>query len=88
MKINPKYKVRNVVNEHVILIQGGAAGDTSKVIALNETSLYLWENLQGKEFELLDVVRLLTDRFEVEETVAEKDAANWVETFKQHEIIA
>lgn len=87
MHIVSKYKVRNVANENVILIQGGAAGDMSKVIALNSTSLFLWNELNGKEFDIDDVVRLLTNQFDVQEDVARKDASQWVDTFKTHGII-
>lgn len=88
MKILPKYKVRHVADENIVLVQGSNPGDMTTVVALNETSLYLWNDLYGKDFELADVVSLLTERYDVDEATAEKDASQWVETLKQNAILA
>ena len=88
MKILPKYKVRHVADENIVLVQGANPGDMTTVVALNETSLYLWNGLYGKDFELADVVSLLTERYDVDEATAEKDARQWVETLNQNAILA
>ncbi len=87
MKILPKYKVRRVANENVVLVQGRNAGDMTTVIALNETSLYLWNELYGKDFELQDVVRLLMGRYDVEEATATKDAESWLTTLREKSVL-
>lgn len=87
MRISPKYKVRRVADENVVLIQGKTPGDMTKVIALNETSLYLWDNLVGRDFVLDDVKSLLTDRFEVDEVTATRDAQNWISELQEHSVI-
>lgn len=87
MRINSKYKVRNVADENIILVQGRDPGDMSTVVALNDTSLYLWNELVGHDFELYDVTRLLVDRYEVEESTARADAEKWVATLKQNNIL-
>lgn len=80
--------MRKVLDENVLMIQGKDAGDMTQVIALNETSLYLWNALQGHDFELDDVTTLLTERYEVNDDVARKDAAQWVNTLMEHRVIA
>ena len=87
MRINSKYKVRSVADENIILVQGRDPGDMSTVVALNDTSLYLWNELVGHDFELDDVTRLLVDRYEVEESTARADAEKWVATLKQNNIL-
>ncbi len=87
MKINPKFKVRNVAGEHIILLQGKNAGEMTKVISLNATSLMLWEQLKDKDFELLDAVAILLENYEVEEATALEDAKKWIETLRQNGII-
>lgn len=87
MRINSKYKVRNVADENIILVQGRDPGDMSTVVALNDTSLYLWNVLVGHDFELDDVTRLLVDRYEVDEATARSDAEKWVATLKQNNIL-
>lgn len=88
MKILPKYKVRRVADENVVLVQGRNAGDMTSVIALNDTSLYLWNELYGKDFELQDVVRLLTARFDVDEPTAARDAEDWLSTLREKSVVA
>ena len=87
MRINPRYKVRNVADENIVLVQGRNPGDMTTVIALNETSLYLWNQLQGSDFEISDICKLLVDRYEVDATTAETDAKKWVATLKEHNIL-
>lgn len=87
MRINPRYKVRNVADENIVLVQGRNPGDMTTVIALNETSLYLWNQLQGSDFETSDICKLLVDRYEVDATTAETDAEKWVTTLKEHNIL-
>lgn len=87
MKINPKYKVRKVADENIILVQGRNPGDMTTVVALNETSLYLWNALKGRDFEQPDVVTLLTERYDVDETTAAKDADTWLTTLRDNSIL-
>lgn len=87
MKINQAYKVREMAGEHVVIMQGRYGVDMTRVISLNETSLYLWESLQGREFEVEDVVRLLTDRYEVDPQTARRDAEAWVEKLKTCQLV-
>lgn len=87
MKINEAYKVREMAGEHVVIMQGRYGADLTRVISLNETSLYLWQELQGREFEVEDVVDLLTARYEVDEPTARRDAEAWVEKLKACKLV-
>ncbi|MBP5516595.1 MAG: PqqD family protein [Bacteroidales bacterium] len=87
MKILSRYKVRQVADENVILMQGRNPGDMTTVIALNETSLYLWNNLVGREFSKDDVVNLLTERFDVDNATAASDADAWIATLSEKKLL-
>ena len=86
MKINPKYKLRTLVGDSVLFLQGNVDGTTSKLMTLNETSAWLWNNLQAKEFETEDVVKLLLSEFEIDEATAKNDAEEWINTLKGYNI--
>ena len=45
MRIKEEYKVREMAGEHIVVMQGRYGVDMTKVIALNETSLWLWNRL-------------------------------------------
>ena len=83
MKIRSACKVREMAGEHIVVMPGTYGVDMTRVISLNASSLVLWEALAGSDFELADVVRVLTDHYEVDQATAERDAAAWIEQLKQ-----
>ena len=74
MKIRDEYKVREIAGEHVVIMQGRYGADMTKVISLNESSLFLWNELAGREFETADAARLLAERYGIDEATALRDA--------------
>lgn len=50
MKISENFKVREMAGEHVIIMPGRCGADMTRILALNDSSLYLWEALGGKDF--------------------------------------
>ena len=79
MNIKAEYKVREMAGEHIVVMQGRYGADMTKVIALNETSLWLWNQLQGRDFDADEVCNLLLSRYEVAPEVARRDAKAWIE---------
>ena len=74
MKIREEYKVREMAGEHVVIMQGRLGVDMTKIISLNESALYLWNALAGKEFS-------------VDDATAARDAAAWVEKLRDCKLI-
>lgn len=87
MKLRDQYKVREIAGEHVVIMQGRYGADMTRVISLNDSSLYLWNELRDREFEPEDVARLLVDRYGVDPSIAERDAKAWVEKLKECKLI-
>lgn len=87
MKINERMKVRNVAGENIVIMQGVEGTDMTRVVALNESALLLYNALTGHEFEVKDVVRLLIDEYEVDEEAARKDAEAWVADMKKNNLV-
>ncbi len=87
MKLKEEYKVRDIAGEHVVIMQGRFGSDMTRVIALNETSLMLWNELQGKEFDADDVKQLLIDNYEVDDATAERDAKAWIEKLEECNLV-
>ena len=87
MKIKEGYKVREMAGEHVIIKQGRFGADMTRVIALNATSLLLWQELQGRDFEVEDVVKELTDNYDVERQVALTDAIEWMAKLEEADLV-
>lgn len=87
MKIREEYKVREMAGEHVVIMQGRQGVDMTRIISLNESALYLWNALAGKEFTVDDAARLLTGRYAIDTATAARDAAAWVEKLRECKLI-
>lgn len=74
MKAKTGFNLRNVCGEQVIVAEGRENIDFSNIISMNETSAYLWNVIQGKDFTVDDLVKLLTQEYDVDEQTARKDA--------------
>ncbi len=88
VKIKDIYRIRQVAGESILMIVGRNPGDMTKVMAFNETALYLWDNLQGRDFEIADVVELLLQQYEIDDSTALKDATSWVQILREHSIVS
>lgn len=87
MKAKPGFNLRVVCGENVIVAEGEENIDFSNIISMNESSAYLWQNIQGKEFTHEDLVGLLTQEYEVDEATAMKDVKALTELWLQAGII-
>lgn len=79
MKIKAQYKVREMAGEHVVIMQGRHGKDLTKIISLNESALYLWREVEGKEFDVVRIANLLEEYYGIDDVVALRDAQRWVE---------
>ncbi|MGO5199211.1 PqqD family protein [Prevotellaceae bacterium LCP21S3_C11] len=87
MKAKPGFNLRVVCGENIIVAEGEENIDFSNIISMNESSAYLWQNIQGKEFTYEDLVGLLTQEYEVDEATAMKDVKALTELWLQAGII-
>lgn len=83
MKIKEQYKVREMAGEHVVIMQGRHGKDLTKIISLNESALYLWNAIEGKEFDVISIANLLEEYYGIDDEVAQRDAARWVEKLEK-----
>ena len=87
MKFKAGYKVRSMAGENVVIMQGTAGSDMTRIISLNDSSLLLWNELQDKEFEIADVANILVENYGIDLATAERDAKAWVEKLQECNLI-
>jgi hypothetical protein len=87
MKIKQQYKVREMAGEHVVIMQGSYGADMTRIISLNESALYLWNALADREFSVADVANLLAEYYGIDDAIAERDAARWVERLEEWALV-
>lgn len=82
MKTKKGFNLRQVCGENVIVAEGAENIDFSSIISMNESSAYLWNNIQDKEFDKNNLVELLTQEYDVDADTAAKDVealvAQWL----------
>lgn len=82
MKTKKGFNLRQVCGENVIVAEGAENIDFSSIISMNESSAYLWNSIQGKEFDNNNLVELLTQEYDVDADTAAKDVdalvAQWM----------
>lgn len=87
MRINPDCTLRLIAGETIVVNQGGSHTDMTRIISLNTTARFMWENLEGKEFTSKDAAHLLVEHYGISEEQAAVDAAGWIERLKACEAI-
>ncbi len=88
MRIDKKYKVRTIADQTIIILQGEHGADTTKVLSLNATSLFLWNTFANvTDFQIEDVTQALINEYKIDSTIAINDANQWIETLSKHNVI-
>lgn len=83
MRIKEQFKVREMAGEHVVIMQGRSMSDLTRIISLNESALYLWRAVEGKEFDVNTVAHLLEEYYGIEDEIAQRDAARWIDKLEE-----
>lgn len=87
MRFDERKKVRTVAGENIVIMQADGEADMTKVVALNESAMLVYEQLKGKEFAVADVARVLTDGYEVDEATAMADAEELMASMRREHLI-
>lgn len=74
MKAKKGFNLRNVCGQNIIVAEGEENIDFSNIISMNESSAFLWKKVQPMNaFSIDDMVRLLTDEYEIDDNTAHND---------------
>lgn len=87
MNINSDYKLREIAGETIIVNQGTADVNMTRIISLNASAKLLYERLSDKDFKTEDAARILAETYGISNEQAWKDATVWVEALKKCSVI-
>ena len=73
MKLNKDLILREVGGEYMIVNPFSDTVDMTQIYSLNETAAWLWQQMEGKEFTVADMVAVLQEEYEVDEETATAD---------------
>jgi hypothetical protein len=88
MRLLEGFVLRSICGEHIVTGEGLARVDFSKVISLNPSAAYLWEQIQDKDFTAEDLVALLTARYDVDAERARADVDKLLVSWREVGLLA
>ena len=88
MRINPGFEMREMCGENIIIATGLSNIDFSKVISLNETAAWLWQQVEGKEFTVEALAELLMAEYVVDKNVVLADVNELVQQWIREGIVS
>ena len=87
IRIKDGFTLRELCGEHVVIGEGLSQVNFNKILSMNDSAGYLWKEVHGKDFTLEDLVKLLTDRYEVTAEVAMEDVKRMVSVWQEHGVL-
>lgn len=88
MRILEGMTLRKICRENIITGDSLSRIDFSKVISLNDTAAYLWEELKDRDFTADDMTDLLTARYDVSAETAHSDVIKLLDSWRAAGLIA
>lgn len=83
MRIKKGFVLRDVCGEKIVVAEGKENIDFTKIISMNESAAFLWENVKDIDFDVDMLKTLLCSEYDVEEATALADSQiilnQWVE---------
>jgi len=87
MRTKKGYRLRTLGKEYILVAEGLEALGANQMISMNETAAFLWEAVEGKDFDASVLAQLLVDEYGIERELAEKDVVPLLEAWTKAGVI-
>lgn len=81
MRFKKGYRLRSLGQEYILIAEGLEAVDFSRMVSMNESAAFLWEEVEGKDFDSEMLVTLLVDNYGIARETAKNDVAALLESW-------
>ena len=88
MKTKEGFRLRELGGDYILIGESAELVNFNNLITFNEAAAYLWQQVEGKEFDVETLTQLLLAEYEVSEDIAHKDAQATIEDWKAVGIIS
>ena len=79
--------MRDLGSEYVLVAEGLEAVDFSRMVSMNASAAFLWEQVEGKDFDVSTLAKLLVEQYDITNEAAEHDAASLLQNWKDAGLI-
>ena len=83
MRIKDGFILRTICGENVVVGEGLAQVNFNKLLSLNASAAWLWEQVKGKDFTVEDLAALLQEKYDVSADVALADSQRLADSWKE-----
>ena len=87
MRIKEGFILRTICGEHVVVGEGLAQVNYNKLISLNNSAAWLWEQVQGRDFSVEDLASLLQERYGVSAEQALADSRKLLRVWQEQNLV-
>lgn len=87
MKTRKGYTLRDLGSEFILVAEGLEAVDFTRMISMNASAAFLWQEVEGKDFDIDTLADLLVEGYDIARDVAVHDAAELLKTWKSANLI-
>ena len=88
MRIIEGLNRRDVCGVPVLVPMGENTADFSKIVSLNDTSLFLWKEMEKGDFTAESLVSSLTAEYDVDSSTALADVETFISKLRKEGLIA
>ena len=78
MKIKEGHEIKTIGNDRVVIVQGRAGRDLTKIISFNAVAEWLWHTFSDSDFTEAEVADLLVKHYTISMEQAIADARQWI----------
>ena len=87
MKTRKGFRLRELGGDYILIGEGAELVNFNNIITFNEAAAYLWQKVQGREFDVDTLTELLLAEYEVSEEIAREDAQATIDDWKEIGIV-
>ena len=87
MKIKQGFVLRTLGNEQIVAGEGLEQINFNKLISLNSTAAYLWQQVVGKDFNVYTFATLLGEKYGIAPRTAMTDAEELIISWREAGLI-
>ena len=87
MRIKDGFILRTICGEHIVIGEGLKRVNFNKMLSLNESAAWLWEQVQGRDFEAADMVNLLQEKYDVSAEQAAVDVEQMLQIWHSEGVV-
>ena len=73
-------------NEYVLVPIANNIADMNSVFILNETGVFIWEQIDGKQ-DIEKIISAVAEKYDVDESIAKNDVISFIERTKEYLVV-